>query len=108
MGPPWAGWEDSRVGYWRTRASATEMQISAYLEKVWPWNDYAVSLQHTLTPREVLVSLKTHWPIMASRWTCQSGEEDGSSGCCAASSALLLSRLDWFRVMYSEHYCWAL
>lgn len=29
--------EDRRVGYWGTRTSAIEMQISADLENVWSW-----------------------------------------------------------------------
>lgn len=60
------------------------MQISAELEKVWPWigSLYIVSLKHFLILREgVLESLKTHWPIRAFRRSCQSEEEGDSSGC---------------------------
>lgn len=72
------------------------MQTSADLEKVWLWKPgkhCAVSLPHTVTQREVLISLKTHWPIRDSRPTCQTDDEEGSSGCRAAGS-LSLSRLE--------------
>ena len=52
-----------------------------------PENLFTVSFQHTLTLREVLMSLKTHWPIRAFRRTFQSEDEAVSSGCLAAGSA---------------------
>ena len=39
------------------------------------------ALQHSLTLRKVLVSLKIHWPIRNTRKTLQSEEEEGSSIC---------------------------
>jgi hypothetical protein len=63
------------MGYWRTGTSTTEMQIPVDMEKVvpgleaWAENFYTANLQHTLTLREVLKSLKTYWPIRAFRRT---------------------------------------
>jgi hypothetical protein len=38
-------------------------------------------LQHSLTLRKVLVSLKIRWPMRNTRKTLQSEEEEGSSIC---------------------------
>ena len=38
-------------------------------------------LQHSVTLRKVLVSVKIHWPIRNTRKTLQSEEEEGSSIC---------------------------
>ena len=83
---------DRRVGYWRTGTSITEMKIPVDLEKVvpgfeaWSENFYTVWLQHTLTLREVLDSLKTYWPIRASRQTCVSEEKAGFPGAVVSVS----------------------
>lgn len=52
--------------------------------EAWARKPYAVTVQHTLTLKEVHESLKTHWPIRVSRLISLSEEEAGSSPCNAA------------------------
>lgn len=64
--------------------------------EAWDRKHYALFLQHTVPGREMLMSLKIHRPIRDSRPTCQSDDEEGSSGCYAQvphSSAGLSSAL---------------
>lgn len=72
---PGLGGKTGGQAIWKIGLSSTEMQISADMERfgsagleAWGKNRYAVVF---LFLRELLVSLKTHWPVRTSRQTRQ-------------------------------------
>lgn len=89
-------WEDRWIGCGRTGISALGVQIPP-----WIWKNLTPGWQCTLT----LMLDKTHWPIKASRWTCQSDDKESSSGGHAAGSVWLI-RFEQFWMLCFEHCCW--